>query len=119
MLILRCVCGGGGVARPIRNKLDIVQTDVVDDPTLQRSKNAICEKCNYNEAVFFQADEVRCPMIGAYCYCERLRSDVDCVMRTWHYSGTRHVHSLLSYHSVPCSAAALNACVRHLRLWCT
>lgn len=43
-----------------RNKLDIVQTDVVDDPTLQRSKNAICEKCNYNEAVFFQADEVRC-----------------------------------------------------------
>eukprot|EP00752_Nemacystus_decipiens_P007449 g6658.t1 len=39
------------------NKLDIVQTDVVDDPTLQRSKNAICEKCNYNEAVFFQADE--------------------------------------------------------------
>ncbi|CAM9800683.1 unnamed protein product, partial [Ectocarpus sp. 8 AP-2014] len=33
------------------NKLDIVQTDVVDDPTLQRSKNAICEKCNYNEAV--------------------------------------------------------------------
>lgn len=42
-----------------RNKLDIVQTDVVDDPTLQRSKNAICEKCNYNEAVFFQADEVR------------------------------------------------------------
>lgn len=40
-----------------RNKLDIVQTDVVDDPTLQRSKNAICEKCNYNEAVFFQADE--------------------------------------------------------------
>lgn len=44
-----------------RNKLDIVQTDVVDDPTLQRSKNAICEKCNYNEAVFFQADEVRYP----------------------------------------------------------
>lgn len=44
----------------VRNKLDIVQTDVVDDPTLQRSKNAICEKCNYNEAVFFQADEVRC-----------------------------------------------------------
>ncbi|CAN0550750.1 unnamed protein product, partial [Ectocarpus sp. 8 AP-2014] len=43
----------------VRNKLDIVQTDVVDDPTLQRSKNAICEKCNYNEAVFFQADEVR------------------------------------------------------------
>lgn len=42
-----------------RNKLDIVQTDVIDDPTLQRSKNAICEKCNYNEAVFFQADEVR------------------------------------------------------------
>lgn len=41
-----------------RNKLDIVQTDVVDDPTLQRSKNAVCEKCNYNEAVFFQADEV-------------------------------------------------------------
>lgn len=41
-----------------RNKLDIVQTDVMDDPTLQRSKNAICEKCNYNEAVFFQADEV-------------------------------------------------------------
>lgn len=40
-----------------RNKLDIVQTDVIDDPTLQRSKNAICEKCNYNEAVFFQADE--------------------------------------------------------------
>lgn len=43
---------------PFRNKLDIVQTDVIDDPTLQRSKNAICEKCNYNEAVFFQADEV-------------------------------------------------------------
>ncbi|CAM9243803.1 unnamed protein product [Choristocarpus tenellus] len=40
------------------NKLDIVQADVIDDPTLQRSKSAICEKCNYNEAVFFQADEV-------------------------------------------------------------
>ncbi|CAN0146179.1 unnamed protein product, partial [Ectocarpus fasciculatus] len=49
------------------NKLDIVQTDVVDDPTLQRSKNAICEKCNYNEAVFFQADEVRpLPSIETY-----------------------------------------------------
>lgn len=52
--VTRISCGPGD-----RNKLDIVQTDVVDDPTLQRSKNAICEKCNYNEAVFFQADEVR------------------------------------------------------------
>lgn len=55
----------------VRNKLDIVQTDVVDDPTLQRSKNAICEKCNYNEAVFFQADEV-CGMHPAVSKAARL-----------------------------------------------
>lgn len=47
-----------GINGEARNKLDIVQADMVDDPTLQRSKNAICEKCNYNEAIFFQADEV-------------------------------------------------------------
>ncbi|KAG5183841.1 hypothetical protein JKP88DRAFT_260688 [Tribonema minus] len=38
-------------------KLDIVHEDVVNDPTLQRSKHQICDRCNYSEAVFFQADD--------------------------------------------------------------
>lgn len=38
-------------------KLDIVHEDVVNDPTLQRSRNVDCMKCHHNEAVFFQADD--------------------------------------------------------------
>ncbi|CAM9694478.1 unnamed protein product [Chrysoparadoxa australica] len=57
----------------LSNKLDIVQKEVTDDPTLQRSHNAVCEKCNYSEAVFFQADEgaksQTLSLIFVCCHC--------------------------------------------------
>ena len=37
-----------------QDQLAIVKSDVINDPTLQRSYDAHCEKCSGNKAVFFQ-----------------------------------------------------------------
>ncbi|CAM9120717.1 unnamed protein product [Ectocarpus fasciculatus] len=34
--------------------LDVISSDMKNDPTLQRSSDIECPKCGYHEAVFFQ-----------------------------------------------------------------
>ena len=38
------------------NRLDTVPSSLKKDPTLQRNRDVVCPKCEYNEAVFFQAE---------------------------------------------------------------
>mmetsp|Transcript_13479 Transcript_13479/g.19809 ORF Transcript_13479/g.19809 Transcript_13479/m.19809 type:complete len:119 (+) Transcript_13479:88-444(+) len=45
------------IIKATATKLDIIPPDITEDPTLQRSTDAHCEKCGFNEAVFFQAEQ--------------------------------------------------------------
>lgn len=38
-----------------RSLVDLVEQDVVNDPTLSRDENKVCEKCGQKGCVFFQA----------------------------------------------------------------
>ena len=55
------------------SKLENVLSDMNKDPTLTRSFNIECANCNYNEAVYFQADlsskSERLQLIYVCCRC--------------------------------------------------
>jgi len=36
-------------------KLDLLDSEIVQDPTLQRTNKTECPNCDHNEAVFFMA----------------------------------------------------------------
>jgi len=38
-------------------RLEVINEDVNKDPTLQRARAVVCEKCAHNEAVFFLAEQ--------------------------------------------------------------
>lgn len=38
-------------------RLEVISSDVNRDPTLQRSSDIVCDNCEHNEAVFFQAEQ--------------------------------------------------------------
>mmetsp|Transcript_22249 Transcript_22249/g.22425 ORF Transcript_22249/g.22425 Transcript_22249/m.22425 type:complete len:115 (-) Transcript_22249:24-368(-) len=38
-------------------RLDVIQKDLNQDPTLQRSHNICCPGCSFETAVFFQAEQ--------------------------------------------------------------
>ena len=40
-----------------RTRLEVINSDVNKDPTLQRSRVVDCAQCGHNEAVFFQAEQ--------------------------------------------------------------
>ncbi|GFH52873.1 DNA-directed RNA polymerase II subunit RPB9 [Chaetoceros tenuissimus] len=44
------------IKKEAKNVLHTVPGAIIDDPTLPRSQNAVCENCGHNEAVFFQSD---------------------------------------------------------------
>lgn len=38
-------------------RLDLISPDLYQDPTLQRSRDAVCARCGDRDAVFFQAEQ--------------------------------------------------------------
>uniref|UniRef100_A0A7S3NJ32 TFIIS-type domain-containing protein n=1 Tax=Aureoumbra lagunensis TaxID=44058 RepID=A0A7S3NJ32_9STRA len=44
------------IKKEVSTRLDIINPEITDDPTLQRSNDVVCENCNYSEAVLFQAE---------------------------------------------------------------
>ncbi|KAJ1462635.1 hypothetical protein M885DRAFT_456317 [Pelagophyceae sp. CCMP2097] len=44
------------VIKEVSMRLDAINPEVVQDPTLQRSNQVTCDSCGHNEAVLFQAE---------------------------------------------------------------
>ena len=59
--------------KELSNKLVNILSDMNRDPTLTRSSEECCAKCEYNEAVYFQADlnpkSERLQLIYVCCKC--------------------------------------------------
>lgn len=55
-------------------RLDTINADVIDDPTLQRSRGVKCFNCHRNEAVLFQAESgtgaASLSLIFVCCFCK-------------------------------------------------
>jgi len=61
------------IVKDSTTRLEVIQCDVNKDPTLQRSRDIVCAKCSYNEAVFFQAEQtpksVALNLVFVCCQC--------------------------------------------------
>ncbi|KAJ8599912.1 hypothetical protein CTAYLR_002847 [Chrysophaeum taylorii] len=62
------------IKKEVSTRLDAINSDVVDDPTLQRSREVTCDKCRRNEAVLFQAESgvtaASLSLIFVCCHCK-------------------------------------------------
>eukprot|EP01031_Cornospumella_fuschlensis_P027589 gene27589-33322_t len=54
-------------------RLEVINSDLNKDPTLQRTRDVVCEECHNNEAVFFQAEQtaksVALTLVYVCCSC--------------------------------------------------
>lgn len=44
------------IKKEVSTRLDTINPEVTQDPTLQRMRGAHCESCGHDEAVLFQAE---------------------------------------------------------------
>ena len=59
--------------KEVSTRLDTINPEVVQDPTLQRSNQVVCEACGHDTAVLFQAESgvtaVSLSLIFVCCDC--------------------------------------------------
>lgn len=61
------------IKKEVSTRLETINPEVVNDPTLQRSRNNRCENCGNKEAVLFQAESgvtaKSLSLIFVCCHC--------------------------------------------------